>query len=223
MGQEVQGDDTRVTEVLLEDVPLHDPDPEDDGVERRHPRDVLPGASPRGRVRGLAVGARARLRLPGGRGEEQQGRSGGRSSQGGQHGSGSRGGPHDSTPSQLEQVAEPSLTLNQGTLHPALVRLEQKGWIKGVWQRTESNREAKYYSITPDGCADLRRRPDRSRCRSSSWPRPSLPSGPRASSRWSPCESRNPQPAWISQGVQDADYDRLHGRGESTRFAPLCS
>src|SRR5205814_8811092 len=37
---------------------------------------------------------------------------------------------------RLEQVAEPSLTLNQGTLYPALVRLEQKGWIKGAWQRT---------------------------------------------------------------------------------------
>ena len=52
---------------------------------------------------------------------------------------------------RLEQVAEPSLTLNQGTLYPALVRLEQKGWIKGVWQRTETNREAKYYSLTKSG------------------------------------------------------------------------
>src|ERR1700730_13695053 len=49
---------------------------------------------------------------------------------------------------RLEQVAEPSLTLNQGTLYPALVRLEQKGWIKGTWQRTENNREAKNYAIT---------------------------------------------------------------------------
>src|ERR1700716_130268 len=49
---------------------------------------------------------------------------------------------------RLEQVAEPSLTLNQGTLYPALVRLEQRRWIKGSWQRTETNREAKYYSIT---------------------------------------------------------------------------
>src|SRR3977135_4433585 len=52
---------------------------------------------------------------------------------------------------RLEQVAEPSLTLNQGTLYPALVRLEQKGWIKGTWQRTENNREAKYYAITKSG------------------------------------------------------------------------
>ena len=41
---------------------------------------------------------------------------------------------------RLEQVAEPSLVLNQGTLYPALVRLEQKGWIRGTWQRTEHNR-----------------------------------------------------------------------------------
>ena len=52
---------------------------------------------------------------------------------------------------RLEQVAQPSLTLNQGTLYPALVRLEQKGWIKGAWQRTETNREAKYYSLTRAG------------------------------------------------------------------------
>ena len=41
--------------------------------------------------------------------------------------------------------------LLQGTLYPALVRLEQKGWIKGTWQTTESNREAKYYAITKAG------------------------------------------------------------------------
>ena len=62
---------------------------------------------------------------------------------------------------RLEQVAEPSLTLNQGTLYPALVRLEQKGWIKGVWQRTESNREAKYYSITRAGGRALQKQTER--------------------------------------------------------------
>src|SRR5512132_2165832 len=56
---------------------------------------------------------------------------------------------------RLEQVAQPSLTLNQGTLYPALVRLEQKGWIKGSWQRTESNREAKYYALTKSGLKGL--------------------------------------------------------------------
>ena len=57
---------------------------------------------------------------------------------------------------RLEQVAEPSLSLNQGTLYPALVRLEQQGFIKGSWQRTESNREAKYYAITRAGGRALR-------------------------------------------------------------------
>jgi PadR family transcriptional regulator, regulatory protein PadR len=43
------------------------------------------------------------------------------------------------------------LNLNQGTLYPALVRLEQYGWTKGAWGKTESNREAKFYSITKAG------------------------------------------------------------------------
>jgi PadR family transcriptional regulator PadR len=52
---------------------------------------------------------------------------------------------------RLAQVSDHPLSLNQGTLYPALVRLEQKGWIKGSWQTTESNREAKYYAITKAG------------------------------------------------------------------------
>jgi PadR family transcriptional regulator, regulatory protein PadR len=52
---------------------------------------------------------------------------------------------------RLAQVADHPLTLNQGTLYPALVRLEQKGWIKGAWQKTENNRDAKFYSITKAG------------------------------------------------------------------------
>src|SRR6516225_1946600 len=62
---------------------------------------------------------------------------------------------------RLEQVGEPSLRLNQGTLYPALVRLEQKGWIKGTWQRTESNREAKYYTITKAGVRGLEQQAER--------------------------------------------------------------
>ena len=53
--------------------------------------------------------------------------------------------------SRLEQLAEHPLTLNQGTLYPALVRLEQRAWIKGTWRQTESRREAKYYVITAAG------------------------------------------------------------------------
>jgi len=63
--------------------------------------------------------------------------------------------------SRLEQVAEHPLMLNQGTLYPALVRLEQKGWIKGSWQRTETNREAKYYAITKAGTRALDKQAER--------------------------------------------------------------
>jgi PadR family transcriptional regulator len=56
---------------------------------------------------------------------------------------------------RLEQVSDHPFTLNQGTLYPALVRLEQKGWIKGSWQTTENNREAKYYAITKVGTRAL--------------------------------------------------------------------
>ncbi len=52
---------------------------------------------------------------------------------------------------RLQQVSGNALNLNQGTLYPALVRLEQQGWIKGVWARTENNREAKFYSLTRAG------------------------------------------------------------------------
>jgi len=49
--------------------------------------------------------------------------------------------------SRLDQVAEHPLMLNQGTLYPALVRLEQRGWIKGAWRQTESRRVASVESL----------------------------------------------------------------------------
>ena len=52
---------------------------------------------------------------------------------------------------RLQQVSEDMLHLNQGTLYPALVRLEQQGRIKATWGKTESNREAKYYAVTKNG------------------------------------------------------------------------
>src|SRR5271169_6556695 len=52
---------------------------------------------------------------------------------------------------RLQQVSEDLLHLNQGTLYPALVRLEQQGRIKGMWGKTESNRDAKFYAITKTG------------------------------------------------------------------------
>ena len=62
---------------------------------------------------------------------------------------------------RLAQVSDHPLSLNQGTLYPALVRLEQRGWIKGVWQKTESNRDAKHYSITKSGERELIRQTER--------------------------------------------------------------
>jgi transcriptional regulator len=56
---------------------------------------------------------------------------------------------------RLEQVSDHPLALNQGTLYPALVRLEQKGWIKGSWGKTENNREAKFYALTKAGARAL--------------------------------------------------------------------
>src|SRR5438309_11537648 len=53
--------------------------------------------------------------------------------------------------SRLQQISEDLLNLNQGTLYPALVRLEQQGWIKGSWGITESKREANFYAITKAG------------------------------------------------------------------------
>jgi transcriptional regulator len=52
---------------------------------------------------------------------------------------------------RLQQISEDLLQLNQGTLYPALVRLEQQGHIKGAWGKTETNREAKFYSLTKAG------------------------------------------------------------------------
>ena len=62
---------------------------------------------------------------------------------------------------RLEQVADHPLTLNQGTLYPALVRLEQKGWIRGAWQKTEHNRDAKYFAITRAGARALEKQAQR--------------------------------------------------------------
>lgn len=62
---------------------------------------------------------------------------------------------------RLAQVSDHPLSLNQGTLYPALVRLEQKGWIKGTWQKTDSNRDAKYYAMTAQGRRALKTQTER--------------------------------------------------------------
>jgi PadR family transcriptional regulator PadR len=56
---------------------------------------------------------------------------------------------------RIEQVAAGSLALNQGTIYPALLRLEQRGWIASEWGSSENNRRARFYSITPAGVSQL--------------------------------------------------------------------
>lgn len=56
---------------------------------------------------------------------------------------------------RLQQVSEDTLNLNQGTIYPALVRIEQRGWTRGSWGKTENSREAKYYTITSVGLKAL--------------------------------------------------------------------
>lgn len=52
---------------------------------------------------------------------------------------------------RIQQVSEDMLQLNQGTLYPALVRLEQRGWIRSKWGVSENNRRARFYSLTKSG------------------------------------------------------------------------
>jgi len=52
---------------------------------------------------------------------------------------------------RIEQVSGNSLSLNQGTIYPALLRLEQRGWIKSEWGTSETNRRAKFYTLSRAG------------------------------------------------------------------------
>ncbi|HEV2224115.1 MAG TPA: PadR family transcriptional regulator [Candidatus Acidoferrales bacterium] len=56
---------------------------------------------------------------------------------------------------RIQQVSKDLLQLNQGTLYPALLRLEQRGWIASKWGVSENNRKAKYYSLTRAGRKQL--------------------------------------------------------------------
>lgn len=58
---------------------------------------------------------------------------------------------------RIEQISRDVLQLNQGTLYPALLRLEQEGWIASKWGASEKNRRARYYSITAAGRKQLAR------------------------------------------------------------------
>ena len=52
---------------------------------------------------------------------------------------------------RIEQVSGDSIVLNQGTIYPALLRLEQRGWIKSEWGTSETNRRARFYSLSRIG------------------------------------------------------------------------
>jgi PadR family transcriptional regulator, regulatory protein PadR len=56
---------------------------------------------------------------------------------------------------RIQQVSDDLLKLNQGTLYPALLRLEQRGWINSKWGVSDNNRKAKYYSLTRSGRKQL--------------------------------------------------------------------
>jgi len=58
---------------------------------------------------------------------------------------------------RIEQVSQDSLQLNQGTIYPSLLRLEQNRWISSKWGLSENNRKAKFYSITRAGRTQLSR------------------------------------------------------------------
>jgi PadR family transcriptional regulator, regulatory protein PadR len=56
---------------------------------------------------------------------------------------------------RLEQVSQSVVQVNQGSLYPALHRLEQKGWLDAEWKQSETGREAKFYSLTRSGRKQL--------------------------------------------------------------------
>jgi transcriptional regulator len=58
---------------------------------------------------------------------------------------------------RIQQVSSQMLQLNQGTLYPALLRLEQRGWISSKWGTSDNNRRAKFYSLTRSGRKQLER------------------------------------------------------------------
>ena len=58
---------------------------------------------------------------------------------------------------RLEQVSDGALQLNMGTLYPALMRLEQRGLLRGSWGTTDTHRKARFYGLTPAGRRDLAR------------------------------------------------------------------
>ncbi|HUD56248.1 MAG TPA: PadR family transcriptional regulator [Terracidiphilus sp.] len=58
---------------------------------------------------------------------------------------------------RIEQVSEDTVSLNQGTIYPALLRLEQRAWVKAEWGTSETGRRAKFYSLTRNGRKQIER------------------------------------------------------------------
>jgi transcriptional regulator len=56
---------------------------------------------------------------------------------------------------RLEQISRSVVQVNEGSLYPAVHRLEQKGWLRSVWKQSETGREARFYSLTPAGRRQL--------------------------------------------------------------------
>ena len=56
---------------------------------------------------------------------------------------------------RIQQVSREAVQVNQGSLYPALHRLEQKRWLKAAWRQSETGRDAKFYAITPAGRKQL--------------------------------------------------------------------
>ena len=61
---------------------------------------------------------------------------------------------------RIELLSNDVLSVQQGSLYPALHRLEQQGWITATWKESEAGREAKYYALTPEGKRQLERELD---------------------------------------------------------------
>src|SRR5512142_1705617 len=61
---------------------------------------------------------------------------------------------------RIQQISAGALDLNQGTLYPALLRLEQRGWIASEWGASDNNRRARFYSLTKAGRKQIRREED---------------------------------------------------------------
>jgi transcriptional regulator len=58
---------------------------------------------------------------------------------------------------RIQQISDGALDLNQGTLYPALLRLEQRGWIQSKWGTSDANRKAKFYDLTAAGRSRIAR------------------------------------------------------------------